>query len=291
MVEMAGYSELLNWINLLFWAVAAGGIYLAWTKPKRRRNKVIASVLVAGLFLGPTLMRVHAVVNYQIRYAEAKALFDERCKRAGERVYRAETDVEIIRLSGTRGTYRLENAADAYWRYAGFPGESSGSQYIAEFLYYHIPRQGLRARSLGSEPGGVRGYRSIVLEEDGERIRYSLKNSAAYANDPDPLKAFAAKETGFQGPIPRFEVRYEDISEPQDREMWIAGGRVTVVDQQNGQPMGEFVRYAFEPGFGNTRGGRQPWAFALQCPQTSYGLRNGHIRSFVERVLVPKQGG
>jgi hypothetical protein len=289
-------QELLKAAGFGYIAVCLIALGVALWLPKRWWGKVIAAAVVLAI---ATILPLQAkkeikqeqvqVDDFKQRQAKAKALFDERCKTAGEKIYKTVEGVESVELIGTRGSFDIANYADANWKYAGFPGESSGSQYIAEFLYYHKPRDGQYARSLGSKPDGKRGYPAVFTSEDGQIYRYQLLESSKYVNDPDPLKAYASKE--FTKSVnARFSVVYEDISKPNDRLSWIAGGKVMVIDRKDNSVIGEFIRYAFEPGLGNTHGERSPWAFSMQCPVTSYGGRTGHIRSFVEQVIIPKQG-
>jgi hypothetical protein len=227
--------------------------------------------------------------EFKARYTKAKALFDERCKTAGEKIYRTVENVEGILLVSPRLEVTHTDRASRDWVGAGFPGEAGGNQYIMEFLSYNKPGEGLRGRSLGPTPGGVRGYRYLITEENKSLVRYSMRRESDYFNNGDPVVAYGSREP-YKGSQPRFSVAYENIEDSAGRNEWIAGGRIRVLDRSNGELLAEFVRYSFEAGFGNTSGGRSPWGFATQCPPTAYGGSNGHIRSFTEQVLKPKQG-
>lgn len=297
MGDYAGYGrDLFKAAGVVYIVICLAALLLALWLPKRGWSKLIAvSVVVVLALILPlqatkeTARNQVKVDDVKVRYDKAKELFEERCKTAGEKIYRTIQDVISVELIDTRGKFAVSNFADPNWKYAGFPGESSGSQYIAEFLFYHKPREGLYTRSLGWNPVGLRGYRTVAIVEDGQISQYKLLEPENYLNKPDPLQAYARKEIGKAGQI-RFAIQYEDISTPEDRANWVAGGRVSVIDRKDNSVLGEFIRYAFEPGLGNTRGDRSPWAFAKQCPITNYGLADGHIRSFIEQVLIPKQG-
>ncbi len=230
------------------------------------------------------------ISEFQRRQAAARAVFDERCKKAGEKIYKTVEGVEDLLLVDTRGSYDISNFSLRDWKYAGFPSESSGKQYVMEFLYYNRPASGSRARSLGKTPGGMRGYTTVTADLDGRPRRLNLKAQAEYRNLGDSVLDYA-NELPLSVVPPRYAVRYEDVSDPETRVHWVAGGRVVIVDQLEQAVLGEFIRYAFEPGLGSTVGSRSPWMFAVQCPASAYGGSSGHIRSFVERVLVPVQGG
>lgn len=291
MLELGVGADLVRGVGWVLWGLIALGLWLAWSKPKTIVGKVICVVLVLVIptaILGPTAYRNH---EYRKRYEVAKALFEERCKTAGEKIYKSVEGVEGIRLLNIRADGLSGNEANQYWPGAGFPKESSGNEYIMKFLYYHhAPENDQSLHAIRPVPGGLRGYRYVDVEEGGQRFRYTLRDASEYVTAADPLKAHGERSVSDRPP-PRYVIAYEDIQDPEGRAHWIAGNRVTVGDTASGELLGEFIQYSFEAGFGSRAGHRQPWAFARQCPKPS--LRSttmGHIRFFVEKVLKPKQG-
>lgn len=223
------------------------------------------------------------------RYAKAKALFDERCKTAGENIYRVVEDVEGVFLDGIRRDALRGNESKINWAGAGFPLESAGEFYVMEFLYYHQNSGDPNVlEGVLPIPVGSRGYEYVDVVEDGSRLRYSLRSQKDYILTSSPVDAYGRREP-VEKSAPRYAVSYENIDDPEGRLHWIAGGRVKVFDRYTGEILGESVRYSFETQFGATTGGRQPWAFSHQCPQPSKRMAtSGHIRLFVEKVLKPK---
>ena len=242
----------------------------------------------------PGAIAAHA---YRQKYEKAKALFDERCKTAGEKIYRTVENVEGVLLVNTRGKLHSGNTNDQNWEGAGFPGESSGNQYIFEFLYYNTPAYENRARDLSPKKqlNSVRGYHFVEIEESDGRYRYTMGDASQ--NGPpgstDRVFGFDSRELT-TAPVPRYTISYENIPDPEGRAHWVAGGKVKIVDRTTNEILGEFTRYSFDTGLGGTGGFRDPWGWAAtygpRCPQTKYGLADGHIRSFVEQVIKPKQG-
>lgn len=286
--------EAVGWGYLILVLIA---LALALWLPKGKFAKTFVAVIVLGLasvlpiqgYQG-YLVKKKETEEFLARRAKAQALFDKRCETAGEKIYRTVEGVEGIVLKGTRGTFGASNYTGPNWEGAGFPGESAGNQYIMEFLYYNIPAHGVYGRELGPKPGGLRGYRYVDVEEGGVTKRISLRKEAEYTlvGASDPIARYG-RETPSGSSSARYAVTYEDIPDPEGRASWVAGGHLKVVDQRTGELLGEFIRYAFERGLGNTNGGRQPWAFAVECPLSTDGVRSGHIRSFVEQVIKPKQ--
>jgi hypothetical protein len=289
-------KDLLQAAGIGFLLLAAIGIGLALWLPKKWWGKFLG-VLAVGFVISIPLYKTtqetqqqQAVVNdHKERLAKAQALFDERCKTAGEKIYKTVEGVGGILLVNPRPDRSNADRANRDWLGAGFPGESGGNQYIMEFLYFNKPQSGLQGRELGWVRGGLKGYPYVDVDDQGKHFRYRLRAESEYVYGSDPLKAYGKRELVADA-FPRYAISYENINDPLGRANWIAGGRVTVIDQKNGELLGEFVRYSFEAGFGDTYGERSPWGFAKQCPLTNYGGASGHIRSFVERVVKPGEG-
>jgi hypothetical protein len=90
-------------------------------------------------------------------------------------------------------------------------------------------------------------------------------------------------------------VTWADLSTRADRENWIAGSSLQVIDTSNGEVIGERIGYMVDPGLGNRHNARAPWAFAAYeaCPAfdrrsesrtVDHDSRN---EAFVYRVLRP----
>ena len=293
-------QEILKGIGLAYIALTLIALALALWLPKRWWGKLMAVAVVIGIFsILPRQAQKEIAQDqvkadeFKLRYDKAKALFDERCKTAGEKIYRTVEKVEGVLLKNTRGEFAVSNYNDPNWDGAGFPGESSGNQYIMEFLYYNTPAQGNAARDLSAtkRPSGIQGYKAVDVLLGGYLRQFSRRDASQYteAGFSDPVERY-----GIAKDIPvskmRYLVAYENIADTEGRANWVAGGHVKIIDQKTNELLGEFMRYSFEPGLGNTGGERSPWAFARQCPESSYGNRTGHIRSFVEQVLKPIQG-
>jgi hypothetical protein len=96
----------------------------------------------------------------------------------------------------------------------------------------------------------------------------------------------------------RYGVTFDDISTRQDREFWIAGGSLRVVDLVTQEVIAERIGYMLDLGQGSKAGFRSPWLFAADnaCPEfiipkSSGSKANdqiGQTRRFVEKVLKPK---
>ncbi len=86
---------------------------------------------------------------------------------------------------------------------------------------------------------------------------------------------------------------FDDISTREDREYWIAGSSLKVIDLANNEVIAERIGYMVDWAQGSRAGGRSPWLFAADnaCPR--FSDRNGssaqsyQALDFVEQVLKP----
>jgi hypothetical protein len=102
LIELTGLGDLLRLVGILFWVLVIGALIAALALPKTRRGKVLATLIVAGLFAAfPGRWAWEEKQRRDIaraRYEKAEAMFRERCKKAGEFIYRTAENVEGIFL-------------------------------------------------------------------------------------------------------------------------------------------------------------------------------------------------
>ena len=299
----------VGWTYIIVCLVA---IALALWLPKTKRSKALSGAVVLALasilpIQGYQAYRVEKTVadDYKVRLAKAQALFDERCKTAGEKIYKTVEGVEGVSLVNPRPTaIQGKDEADKNWPGAGMPSESTGNQYLLDFLFYDKPSQIQTIRSLypggttgkygtiaaGVVPEGIKGYQYLETEENGMRIEYSLRELSDYDLGNGALNGYGKRTTATR-PKPKYVVTYENIVDPEGRENWVAGARLAVLDSQSGELLAERVQFSFEAALGSKQNGRQPWAFAAQCPNASPSTTtSGTSRFFVAKVLKPIQG-
>jgi hypothetical protein len=157
------------------------------------------------------------------------------------------------------------------------------------------------------------GYRYVEAVDpmDGKRHRYtgSIKVvSRANPDAPDVKRnlqrnpsydlnnyGFVLDKVPAPGAPPRYGVTYDDISTREEREYWIAGSSLRVIDLKTNEVIAERVGYMMDRGQGNRSGGRSPWLLAADnaCPRFPVFSRNNALqleqtRNFVVSVLKPK---
>ncbi|SMC23207.1 hypothetical protein SAMN02745857_01579 [Andreprevotia lacus DSM 23236] len=221
---------------------------------------------------------------------EAIALYEKNCQQAGEKIYRTADRVQGLFLIKARPN--KNNFDDQYELSDPYGYDVGGDGYIISFLqkYDH--------GKVVMDTGGF-GYVDIINPKDGMRYRYTGyidqpwlrdKKYAEWVRDFSLHKVLAPN-----APLPRYGVTYDDISTHEDREHWIAGSSLKVVDLQTNEVMAERVGYMIDTGQGDKSGGRSPWLMAAYhaCPKfpTNFGTNHpfqlDQARRFVAKVLRP----
>lgn len=271
-------QEALRATGFGFLVLALLGLGLALWLPKTRGGKARALAAVAILIAIPMSQVVRGVMEareIEARRDKANALFAERCKMAGEKIYKTVDNVDGVLLTNVRPAKISDSSQyDSDDQYGYNVG---GDEYIR---YYLIGGKDLTSR-----------YKFVEATQDSRKIRFSTPLSAAksyeywtrgggkVAVDSKPIDDYSA----------RYAIEWRDVSTQEDRDSWIAGGALQISDRKTGEVLGERVGYLFETGFGGTAGQRSPWSWARYYAKSCPSL-NEHNREFVEKVLKPTKG-
>jgi hypothetical protein len=156
-------------------------------------------------------------IGSSARVEKAKAMMVERCKRAGEKVYRTVPDVEGIFLLKIRP--RDINYSDQFALTDPYGRDLGGEGYIGSFIKGSYEGQ---ART-ESNTWLFEGYRFVeaVDVDDGKRYRYTGRIEEPWQYNKAYLKGytrFVLDKAPASGPTPRYGVTYEDISTREERE-------------------------------------------------------------------------
>jgi hypothetical protein len=232
------------------------------------------------------------------RQTKAMAMWQERCKSAGEKIYKTVENVQGVYLMKIRTS---TNFGDQFKLDDPYGHDSTDKEYILNFLrgYYH---QRNEPAIPGSPPRTGYTYVEAVEPADGQRYRYTGRVEEPWKTNKSYLegyKRFVLDKTPAAGPAPRYGVTYDDISTREEREHWIAGSSLKVVDLQTNEVIAERIGYMVDWAQGSRAGGRSPWLFAADnaCPgfqwNPNFPVRNGSGEQagqtlvFVEKVLKP----
>jgi hypothetical protein len=282
----------IGWGYMIVTLIVIG---LAGWLAKTRQGKISATLVVlaiASIFpiLGINEYRQQrqAADDYKARYAKAKALFDERCKTAGEKIYRTVDGVEGVFLMKMRSAH--VNFADQYALDDPYGQENPrGEDYVRSFLDGRMDAYWLTDKNTKD------AFDFVEISEGNSQkiIQYRLKKLFADNNSEKLQLQFvgALKKSTSYG------VDWNDESSREDRDNWIACGSVSAIDLNSKEILGKRTGCIFDVGLGNTQGERSPWAYARDtaCPaprRTSDGRAKFDPidRNFIEKILKPIKG-
>lgn len=236
------------------------------------------------------------------RQITARAMWLERCKRSGEFIYKTVDSVEGVVLLKLRpddtdfeGQFKMN---DPYGRDIG------GKGYIESFLRGSF--QGGRTDHVVKPGAPPRiGYLFVDAADpsNGKRDRYTGRIEEPWQTDKSYLKGylrFVMDKQPAPASSPRYGVTFEDISTRQEREYWIAGSSLKVIDLQTGEVIAERIGYMYDWAQGSRVGQRSPWLFAADnaCPAfrgstelkvhvPAFSAQPYQTLDFVEKVLHP----
>lgn len=234
------------------------------------------------------------------KYAKAQALFEERCKTAGVVIKRAVRDVEGIELLKVRP--KLEWADKRYFDpmfiEAATAGHHRGEDYVKQFLMHEIPSasrpdaRGMLGPYTDDRPS-KKGYAFVEYIDSKDNLRYRCtpdwsSKSSNWVPGQHHCSPIQSSNT-------RYALDYEDLVDPADRQLWVAGTRLKAIDKRTGEVIAVLTRFVWDPGFGVSTNERLPWIHAnttasTTCPSDAAQPVGNDSRYFIDTVLIPKQG-
>lgn len=329
-LDLTVIPELLQWLGKVIpiaWLVLLlAALTLVWVKAKSATGRSIGTALVLAVLVGGPALVVYNIwqtalseqaaqeverAKFRARYELAEALFKKRCETAGAFIYKTVPDVKGIVWMKWRPTTASEGQFDlddpvGHW--------CGGEECIEALLHPDVvaPRSDVGAANQPPRSG----YQFVEAKDphDGLSYRYTLSQtgpSSRAVSSPDARRSDASGNGGGRAgsaldrrPIAEFTARYglswDDVSAREDREHWIAGGSLSVVERQTGEILATLRRYAFDWALGDMRGNRSPWGFAMQNACPPFPLVRGSeprvARSLTEEyefaasVLIPFRG-
>ena len=237
----------------------------------------------------------------QKEYLESKAIFEEHCKSAGEKIYQTVANVEGITLLNVPKESTSVSFNDPMWENAALPQVAKGDGYIRAFLNWKLltkdsgnmlsraidPRdRELQVKIFGyaEELDGnkevIFGYRYVdVKRESRNYLRYRYPDRE-YRQD---IETLIEQKISYPS---RYAVEYKPLVELDDRRHWIAGLTVNIYDMLNNTLMAIKTWYAMAPSQGQAYQ-TDEWAHPIMCPEQG---QSSPVRYFVTQVIKPKQG-
>lgn len=269
-------------------------------RPLTLANCLRGALLVLLILAEPA--SVLAADDAKTRLQKADALFQERCKTAGETIHRTADNVEglfLMKLRPNRINYQDQFVMDdPYGRDLG------GEGYVLTFVRGSYQAQTTGTGLPGAPPRTGYRYVEAVDPNDGKRYRYTgsvkdVSRTTSTLMGGDGKTTFKTKEfildrIPASGTGPQYGVTYDDISTREDRDYWIAGSSLKVIDLKTQEVMAERIGYMLDRGQGNISAGRAPWLLAADHACPAFAPRHAaqaqpyQTLDFVEKVLKPR---
>ncbi|MFS2036843.1 hypothetical protein ACEN8I_22665 [Polaromonas sp. CT11-55] len=254
---------------------------------KGKTAKTIAALVVLGI---ASILPIQgywayekekeAANAYRERLANAQALFDERCKTAGEKIYKTVDNVEGALLMKIRPD--KVNFFDQYAMDDPYGRDVGGRGYIGSFLR---AVSGTELNKRVAEGRRV-GFSYVEVSDIASKKLYRYTGVIKSVDGRDPN--FELEIVEVTNPSAVYGITYEDISTKEDRDHWIAGGLLKILNLQTNSVIAERTGYIFDRGLGSTEGGRGPWEAAEAC--SGVDRKYGHNARFVFKALKPTEG-
>ncbi len=279
----------------------------------QRRGARVSKLLLAGMALW--LCGCGALPKFDAAAADVSAskqpqplkerqriageMFRERCKKAGVFIHRTVEDVEGVFLVKLRP--EGVNYGNQYELNDPYGSDLMGGDgYILSFLkgYFQATTKQGPDRPAGA-PADPIGYEYVeaIDPSDGLKYRYTGSLVEPWQKDKTYLKGykkFVLNKALAGGQRPRYGVTYDDISTREERDYWIAGSSLKVIDLLTNEVIAERVGYMVDWAQGIAVGHRSPWLLAADnaCPE--FAARHGATSQmfqtirFVNKALKPK---
>lgn len=226
--------------------------------------------------------------------ARAAEMFEELCKKSGETITRTVDDVDAILLLRIRPEYQSN-----YSQFGSddpYGSDLGGDAYIRSFL------KGFGKRH-NQDQGEGYSYIEAITTSDGLRYRYAVEWKAAGVNGecnesgidaigrPCEAVRYEHQLTKIASTAlpPRYAVTYEDISTPEQKELWIAGSSLRIIDTHTNEVIAERIGFMRDSGLGNTSGGRSPWAYAAELACPPFGARPAFLGQTLQTARFAKK--
>jgi hypothetical protein len=283
-----GYmSDLMKFIGsgyLMFFAIVMFGACITAKSIRQLIVRVVSVLIFAfipvaiiAFVASPSKEERAMSEDFKLRYTTAKAMFDEKCKTAGEKIYKTVENVDGVLLKGQRSELGFAFGRDRNWADAALPHELNDEWYIISFVGWEQRQKGGHG-PVNIVPTAFPGYKfADVLENDGSARRYRML--------VDPMRRDGwghLAQVPIEGERARYLIEFVNPVDTAARGFWIAETTIKITDTKTGEVLGERRSFAFEPGLGSQAGGRSPWLFARTCPQS---IGRETTRIFTESVL------
>lgn len=284
---MSGFDILFAAAGNLYLLLALAAICFALWIGKTWMRKLVYAVLALALFIAPIAPEIYRTIEYRGKLAKAQALFDERCKTAGEKIYKTVEGVDGLLIMKARP--EKINLSDQYALDDPYGRDFGGEEYVASFLW------GRNSNGTFTQSHKLNTYKFVELEDSSQKVISRYEANQMFSPAGVPYLKLKAEIVGIRSA--KYGVTWADSSTKEDRDQWIAGSLLRVVDLTSGEVIAERVGFMFDRALGDQSGGRSPWTYAeyQACPAyeksaNGYPIKSTRSREFIFKSLKPIKG-
>jgi hypothetical protein len=284
-LDLTPFGAVLQSLGMLYWLFVLIVLSLIFFKIKDLAMKSVSLILFSAVFILPAALALIREIDQRQQaknhMVKVKAHFEMRCKTAGEKIKRTVENVDGLLLMKLRPKGDSSHWADQFYMNDPYGRDLYEEGYVESFL--------TKRGSLSSETDGYH-YVDFFDVKEAHFFQFTAIDRDAHS--------FSMRKKKIEKSSARYGVTFDDISTRQDREFWIAGGSLRIVDLLTQEVIAERIGYMLDLGQGSKAGFRSPWLFAAAnaCPEfiipKPSGSRAsdqvGQTRRFVEKVLKPK---
>jgi membrane protein implicated in regulation of membrane protease activity len=305
-LDLTPFGAVLQGIGLLYWLAVLAALALVLWKVRGWPWKALLATGVLTTMVGPVAIHVMRTNREQqqtkAKLDEAMARFKARCESAGEKINRTVVNVDgVVWMKWREEISNADNFADQFKLNDPYGQDCGAEDCILRLLR---ATKGLELDPKRELPYH-QGYRFVETRDprDGLLYRYTLRLDRPFDHDHKWLESLIKPELDrevISRVTARYGVTWDDISTREDREHWIAGSSLKIIDLQTNEVNAERVGYMVDQGQGSQEGFRSPWLYAEQfaCPEFAQigpsDSRRRHsgreTRDFTSKMLQPTTG-
>jgi hypothetical protein len=289
---MYAISNLYDALGTVYLVAFLGsiGLVLWLTKPARLMWAALAIVFVG--FGYPVVASYLEKKERQERFQAIGEHFQRLCKeKAGDKIVRTVEGVDgFFIMRPRKPTHLSDEFKDQYWMgdpYGHSDMEAENPGYI--FLWDQIGE----SNDAGVKVTPISGFDFIELPNPDREVnsnapKYLRIVAAQRLQDKDGRRSIEYEKTPTDTLRSHYGLDWEDISTPEDRKIWIAGGRTRVIDLRTRQVIAERTGYVVDP-YQNSIGGI-PWGTAQKTACPPFEIESRKTKEFVAKVLKSSRG-
>jgi len=260
--------------------------------------KNVAALLIIMCIYGPPYIEIQKK-NQPLwdKFQESLSIFHERCNTAEEKIYQTADNVEGILFLEMRSFISNRDLAkkDRHWPDAALPDDLvEGGDYIKSLVrdeYSNTESFGkelfLNATSVNQKNAMPGFYDYVDVSKTTGIARFDYRGT--FLNSVR-RRYMSSKNSS------RYAVSYRNIVDPKDREHWVSGVTVSIIDTKDNSLMAEKTWYTFNyaEAIESLHSGGANYRFkdhTLSCSSTKKAnveYLYGATRFFISSVLKPK---